>query len=215
MATPYQNGLQQGKRQATERLLDALSAILGTTTDAELSAYLGVQSASVSQWRAGTAAPQRTALKTIAGRLASGFVEPIAEIEPVAPSRHGGGWRVDGDAMRRARWRQRLENMRGFYLFYDSMGRVTYVGQAKSNLYVEIEQRLGQSLRHSVYTRVPPAPKLVGTQFQQGDVAKFLSAYRTRTGEAAHNMEAILIRAVANSTQNRKLAKIKLGTREV
>jgi hypothetical protein len=211
MARTYQDGLKDGRKQLASRLLDVLAEIHGTTTDKDLSDWVGVAQASLSQWRSGIAAPQRAALKTICQHLASCYAEPEAEIEPVSPGRPGAGWHIDSDATKRADLKARLEHRRGVYLFYDSRGHVTYVGQAKSNLFFEIEQRLAQVLRHGAYTRVPTAASLTATDLVQGNVVGYLSAYITTTGEAAHNLEAILIRAFANNHQNRKSAKIRLG----
>lgn len=211
MARTYQDGVKEGRKQLASRLLDVLAELHGTTTDRELSEWIGVAPASLSQWRSGTAAPQRTGLKAICQHLASCYADPEAEIEPVSPNRPGAGWHIDSDATRRADLRARLERRRGVYLFYDSRGHVTYVGQAKSNLFFEIEQRLAQVLRHGAYTRVPTAGRLTATDLVQGNVVRYLSTYITTTGEAAHNLEAILLRAFANNHQNRKSAKLRLG----
>lgn len=211
MARTYQDGLKEGKRQLAVRLLGVLAEMHGTTTDRELSEWIGIAPASLSQWRSGFAAPQQAALKIIVQHLAACYAEPEAEIEPVSPVRPGAGWQVDSDATRRSSLRARLEHRRGVYLFYDSRGHVTYVGQAKSNLFFEIEQRLAQVLRHGAYTRVPTAGRLAATDLVQGNVVRYLSAYITTTGEAAHNLEAILLRAFANNHQNRKSARLRLG----
>lgn len=214
MAGTYQDGVRDGKRQIAARFLDVLAELYGTATDAELADWIGVAPASLSQWRSGYAAPQRTALKTICAHLAACYVEPEAEIELIEPLRSGAGWHVDRNATRRIELRRRLENRRGVYLFYDSRGHVTYVGQAKINLFFEIEQRLAQVLRHGAYTRAVTADRLRATDQVQGEVVRFFSAYITTTGEAAHNVEAVLIRAFANNHQNRKSARLRLGTWE-
>ena len=147
----------------------------------------------------------------ILGRAASSFVDPLAEIEPVLPTKSGVGWKIESDATHRRSLQDRLEHRCGVYLFYDSRGHVTYVGQAKGNLFFEIEQRLKQSLRHAAFSRGDGEAKLKAVDLVQGDVVRFISAYVTLTGEAAHNIEAILIRAFYNNHQNRKSATIRLG----
>jgi len=209
--TQYQDGLQEGRRQIAARLLDALATFLGTSSDAELSSWIGIPSASLSQWRSGRAAPQKANMLRILSRMASSFVDPLAEIEPVLPTRSGAGWKIEADATHRQSLRERLEDRCGFYLFYDSRGHVTYVGQAKGNLFFEIEQRLTQVLRNAAYSRDEGKPKLEAVDLVQGDVVRFVSAYETLTGDAAHNIEAILIRAFINNHQNRKSATIRLG----
>ena len=211
MANSYNDGIRKGRMDVAVRLLDAIKNLLGEPSDAILSQWIGASSASISQWRSGTAAPHRAAIMKMLGQLMSSYVEPWLEIEPVNPQRSGGGWRVDGDATRRTSIRNRIENRIGTYLFYDSMGRVTYVGQAKTNLFYEIEQRLAQTLRHRAYVRKANDNKLKMSNFVQGQVVRFVSAYATMTGPAAHNIEAILLRAFANGHQNRKSAKIRIG----
>lgn len=211
MTTDYQRGLREGRRQLADRLLAAAADFFETATDAELSQWIGIPAASLSQWRLGYAAPQKSNLRRIFDRIGSSFVDPLAEIEPVSPARSGAGWHLDSDAPHRQSLRDRLENRCGVYLFYDSRGHVTYVGQAKGNLFLEIEQRLMQVLRHAAYSRGGTAAKLTAVDLVQGDVVRFVSAYATMTGDSAHNIEAVLIRAFINNHQNRKSASIRLG----
>jgi len=217
MAKTYENGRKDGRNEMAGRLLDVLAELTGVKNDSELAAWVGVNQASVSQRRAGHAAPQRKAVQTMMSRLLCGYVEPLAEIESVRPklSKSEKGWQIDGDPAKRSELRDRLEAQWGAYLFYDSMGRVTYVGHTSTCLYSEIEQRLKQTLRHGAYTREPGETKLRDTDFEQGEVTRFISAYATVIPQAAHNLEAVLIRAFYNNHQNRKQAKIKLGDFEV
>jgi len=211
VSTQYEKGRQKGHHEIVVRLLDSLKKVLPVNTDKELAEWIGVKGASISQWQSGTASPQRNALQRITKCLLSAWVEPLVETEPVHPAKSKKGWRVDGDKQRRSRLCQRLKDHRGVYLFYDSLGQVTYIGQAKKNLFFELEQQLKQKPRHKVYVGAEGATKLQAKQLQQGDIARFLSAYETPTSDAAHNAEALLIRAIYNSHQNRNQAKFRLG----
>lgn len=210
MAKTYEDGLRDGRAELTARLLDVLSELHETKSDKALAEWIGVLPVSISQWRNGKAAPQHGALETICRHLASFYAEPAAEIEPVWPHRRGKSWWVSSK-MAREQLAARLRNRRGVYLFYDSRGHVTYVGQAKRDLFFEIEQRLAQVLRHSTYTRASSEWSLKAQHLVQGNVVRHLSAYTTLTEEAAHNLEAILMRAALNNLQNRKSGKIRLG----
>ncbi len=207
MAKTYEDG----KHEIVKRLLTALGNVLGTTTDTELANEIGATAASISQWRKGIASPQRARLERMVKQLLRVRVTPLAEIEPIAPHQPAGqnAWQIDRTAVRRAAIKGRLENKRGFYLYYDSRGCVTYVGQAKSNLFFEIEQRLMQKLRLSTHIRRENDPKLHAECLVQGDVVRFFSAYQTVTDTAAHNVEAVLIRALYNNHQNRKSARFR------
>jgi transcriptional regulator with XRE-family HTH domain len=211
----HKNGVRDGKKQLTDRLLDVLSELHGTDSDSALADRIGVSPASLSQWRSGTAAPHRTALKTICEDLASLYVEPLAEIQPVSPRLDSKTWHIHWNKKARQQLKQRLSNRHGVYLFYDSRGHVTYVGQAKGDLFGEIEKRLKQALRHGTYARESSEAALKVRHLLQGDVTRFVSAYATVTGRAAHNLEAILIRAAFNNVQNRKSGKICLGTQKL
>ena len=62
MATQY----EKGRREVSIRLLDALIEVLPVVTDKDLAGWIGVKPESISQWRSGTVAPHRAALKKIA-----------------------------------------------------------------------------------------------------------------------------------------------------
>ncbi|MCY2953506.1 MAG: helix-turn-helix transcriptional regulator, partial [Planctomycetota bacterium] len=147
MVKKYKDGVKEGKTKITVLLLDVLTTTLDVSSDADLAKRLGVKGPSISQWRNGIAAPQRDKLRAMVRALMSSFLEPLAELEPVEPTRKRKRWKLNGDASLQAR----LKGKCGFYLYYDSMGRVTYAGQAKKNLFGEMEQRLSQSLRHKTY----------------------------------------------------------------
>lgn len=215
MAKTYEDGLRDGRAALTARLLDVLSELHETNSDKALAEWIGVLPESISQWRGGKVAPQRAKLKTICEHLASSFVEPLAEIEPVAPRLKSKTWHLHWDKKTREALKDRLTGRRGFYLFYDSRGHVTYVGQAKVDLFREIEARLKQKPRQSTYTSAPSGGRLKACHPPQGDVTRFISAYATVTEAAAHNLEAVLMRAVFNNLQNRKSGKIRLGDRAV
>ena len=211
----YQEGVIEGKRQMASRMLDVLTTQLDCTNDSELASWFGIEPASVSQWRAGTASPQKSKLKTIFSSLLSCWVQPIFEIEPIAPAKVGATWDIDRDSAKRSAMREQLDNRRGIYVFFDSRGHITYAGQAKmegkqtSNLYTEIEQRLAQKLRHQMFSWA--GTKIDKQDVIQGDVVRFMSAYETTTGAAAHNLEALLMRITINSVQNRQTGTLRVG----
>lgn len=215
----YQEGVKEGKRQLAERLLNTLAGTLGTTTDTQLASWLGVNQSSINHWRGGISSPQKDKLSVIIKSLLSCWVQPIYEMEPIEPVQAGAGWNLDRNSSKRTVLRTQLEGRRGVYIFFDSRGHITYIGQAKkegketSELYGEIEKRLIQELRHKMYsgTNTLAYTKIKAKNVIQGDVVRFISAYETVTGLAAHNIEALLIRVTRNSSQNRKSGTFNVG----
>ncbi|MCA9303717.1 MAG: GIY-YIG nuclease family protein [Phycisphaerales bacterium] len=211
MSKTYEDGKQRGRNEVATRLLDAIKDILEVESDIELAGWIGIQQASISQWRSGKVSPQKNALKQILQNLMSNFVDPLAEIEPINPVRAGRGWNIDKSDSIRYNIRNRIKNRHGVYLFYDSRGTVTYVGHTQNCLFSEIEQRLKQQLASQIYTRSTSKSSLTKTTQTQGEVVCYFSAYATMSACASHNLEAVLIRSFSNNHQNRKSAKLKLG----
>jgi len=93
----------------------------------------------------------------------------------------------------------------GIYLIYDSAGNCVYIGQA-SNLKTEVNLRLrSKKLRHGIWRSNPLRRKRHTIE----EVAAFVSTFRVDSPRLRHNLEALLLRAVINQTQNSKLGRFR------
>ena len=109
------------------------------------------------------------------------------------------------------------ESKRGVYIFYDSRGRAIYVGKTeKKTLWVEMNLAFNRAPHNdqkiyridhksNAQTKDVLGPKPVKLL----EVAKYFSAYKVRP-EMVHNIEALLIRALADNLLNKKMETFKL-----
>lgn len=89
------------------------------------------------------------------------------------------------------------------YVFYDSAGRVTYLGKTEKCFWNEIRQRLKGKINRPYYS-----PKRV-PDVQQGEVARKLSVYEVRVPAAIHNLEVLMLRAFPNDLANTNVGNFK------
>jgi phage-related protein len=99
---------------------------------------------------------------------------------------------------------ERLKNSRGIYSFYDSNGKIVYVGKTeKNNLLSEMEQAF--KLKRPNYQRklANKDGKFSVHRLGINDTAEFLSAYEVHQSVIG-NVEAFLTRMVPNDVVNKK-----------
>lgn len=105
----------------------------------------------------------------------------------------------------------KLMKSRGIYSFYDSNGRVIYVGKTeKTNLLVEMTQAF--KLTRKNYTRklANKNGKFSVNTLAIRDTAEFVSAYSVDVN-AIGNVEALLTRMIPNDIVNKKTENFRLG----
>ena len=211
----YQKGYSAGRQAVIDHLLDAVREVEGVTTQQQIANVFGVKAqATVNHWMNGNAAPTKKNLVRLLQRRARLRITPVAQFQPVNPTRSGAGWWIDADNTlggKREVWRNKLTRKKGIFVFYDSRGSVTYIGQTtKQDFFKEIEQRLRDA-------------KLRGTLFQaglrkrsehknplcQGEVTRLLSVYQVHDIGSIHNIEALMICALMNNHFNRSTEKFK------
>lgn len=207
----YSQGMEAGRSQCVQRLLDAVEESHVATTQQEKARAFGVKQATVSYWLAGSAAPTVTSLKKLLNRRAMIRIEQIAELEPIDPIKKRVGWWMDSDSTKRATWQSKLLCKSGIYLYHDSRRRVTYVGKAnQTNLFTEIEQRLRDAKIRGTHFDTGLVKRLErGNPMCQGEVARYISIYGVSDRASIHNLEVLLIRAFMNDHLNRNGGNFK------
>lgn len=214
-------------------LIEALAKKLGTNSQTELAAVLGVTVATLINWKnrgedlsalqvasalakSRSAAVQKSQLETI---------QPIVEFYPIDKclTKKEASWQLfdaGKDAFLYAQGlKTALEDGYGIYIFYDSRGQALYVGKAcdqtlwkEMNLAFNRERGKVQSIKlahHPEQNREfkPGYEKLrqpKDTQLELSDLAFYFSAYRVDDG-MIEDLEALLVRAFANSLLNIKM----------
>jgi hypothetical protein len=133
------------------------------------------------------------------------LVEPLTEFWRISPVESGSSYRFDADRDAELELREVLHGHAGIYVFYDSSGRVTYLGKTTVCLWTEAKQRLKASVNRTFYN--PTLTKGV----QQGEVVRYVSAYKVRVPAAIHNIEVLMLRAIPNDSANTNIGKFKDG----
>ena len=190
-------GQQDAKRDANTRLLEAVASVYGIGTQMRIARKYGVTQQAVASWRAGRASPTTRQLKRLLRSGTDLRISPIMELRSIQPHRRRVTWSLSAKKDERAALKSKLEGRKVLYALYDSRGSALYVGQTQKSLYSEVEQRLSAKMRSKLLTA-----GLSKHQLHVGDVARFLSAYEVLGSKAINDLEALLIRTMANDLQN-------------
>jgi len=225
------------RQMKSENLLDALKKKFKCSSDKELADCLGITSVTISNWRSKGANITPTQIANLIyrstvkcereARLFS--IKPIVEYYPIeaSESARGVNWEVfdsrsEGNGKFK-KLRDVLSKAIGIYVFYDSQCKALYVGKAKDqNLWREMNNAFNRDREtQKIYTVnhpsigqnfIPAYIKLrqpVKTHLQLSDLACYFSAYEVHR-DFIENIEAMLIRAFANTVLNVSMEKIKL-----
>lgn len=195
-------GIKEGRLRETAKLLSAVSELEGTTNQQRLAAAIGVQQASISNWKRGAAFPTRNNILRLLRQRSKLKLRIVTEMFQVRPKQRGTTWHLHAIASRRTRLRNLLRDKHGIYVFYDSRGLATYVGMAlKMDFFSEIEQRLGKAKLRGKHYMYELSPK---TDMCQGQITCRISAYEVLDADSIRPLEAFAIRAFMNGILNRR-----------
>lgn len=219
-------------------LFDKIKQEKSIEKDSELARYLGIKQQTVASQR--TKEPSTTILynllkafeaKTAEEAMKADVLWPIVEYFPVTRvnQSRGDDWLVfdPGSNPFRQGLREYLDQTKfGVYVFFDSVGKPTYVGKTQGatiSLWRELTNAFNRKMKFSVYEEQFNADAEFQTVKARGnrvkpakvsrrlcDVAKYFSAYGTSRG-AAHGMEALLIRVMANALWNDQVPNFSPG----
>ncbi|WP_299733620.1 helix-turn-helix domain-containing protein [uncultured Endozoicomonas sp.] len=153
-------------------------------------------------------------------------IQPVAEFIKINPgsSVKKKGWNVFVPEGRNEYedLRDKLLKSKGIYFFYNSEGKIIYVGKtSENNLWSEINQRYnGERESHKMYSSdqeiginllfdsIDNPIKIVNKKIKLREVAAYFSAYELNQ-HLIHNLEAMLTRALPNNLINIKAEKFK------
>ena len=198
-------GYRQGQKDTASRLMEGLVETFGEIPQTELANAIGVSQASISLWLRGDSVPSKANFERLVALHVVRLAEPLTEFCPISPVQSGASWRFYDDATDDKALRELLRGEIGIYVFYDSAGRVTYLGKTTNDLWSEPKQRLRANVNRPFYNPT----KTSGVQ--QGEVARYISAYRIRVPQAVHNLEVLMLRAIPNDLANTNIGKFKDG----
>lgn len=99
--------------------------------------------------------------------------------------------------------------VKGIYIFYNSQGKVLYVGKTqkgiKRTLFNEVTNQLNRKIAYFATTN----HRIVKKTIKQAECVHYISAYQINSIDAIHNIEALLIRSYANDNTNIQMAQFK------
>jgi DNA-binding XRE family transcriptional regulator len=210
-------------------LLDALAKKLGTNSQTELAAAIGVTVQTLINWKNRNEDLSPNQLASAISKSQSAAIEktqyetirPIVEFYGIEKclSKKEAGWQMfdggDDATLYACGLKQELEEAHGIYIFYDSRGHSIYVGKAKEQtLWREMNlsfnrQREVQKItlvQHPERNQVfkPGYEKLrqpKDTQLELFDMARYFSAYCVLYG-MIDELEALMVRGFANDLLN-------------
>ncbi len=221
-----------------ENLIRALEKKLGTSSQKELAASLGVTVQTLNNWisQGKDLTPNQVAAALAKSQLAAvqkvqlQTIRPLAEffqIEATA-SKQDVNWEVfDGSpaaTLYAQGLKEQLQSAYGIYLFYDSRGQSIYVGKARrQSLWKEINNAFNRErdvqkvklVTHPNQNRAftPGHEKLrqpKWTTLKLCELAYYFSAYEVDPG-MVDDLEALLIRGFANDLLNVKMERFVDG----
>ncbi|WP_319408741.1 hypothetical protein [uncultured Desulfosarcina sp.] len=219
-----------------DKLIVALKKKFKSPTDTALANCLGITAVTLNRWRKNDdiSTSQLASLihRSVAkcereARLFS--IRPIVEYYEIeaCDSLRGAKYEIfDTKLKKNKRYRairKVLENSNGIYVFYDSQCKALYVGKAKNqSLWQEMNNAFNReretqkllTVNHpSTGQSFSPAfeqPRQIeNTYFFLNDLAHYFSAYEINN-DLIDNIEAMLVRAFANTVLNARMEKIKL-----
>lgn len=208
-------------------LLSALRRRLKLTSNQAVAKYLGVSTATVSNWASKKPALTATRVAraiTLAASQArkaayQDAVRPIIEMYALDPQPQdkGDGWVMWKKDVGRygAELRGELEKSNGVYVFYDSSGHALYVGKAKrmrlwgemNNAYnrnraVQTVRLTRHPTREQAFVRSEEKHRQISPRrLTLCDLASYVSAYAVAP-EMIDSVEAMLVRAFPNDVLN-------------
>lgn len=190
---------------AFQALYELVCEYFEVTSQSAVARVLNRHQPQVHNWlqRGPTKATWKALLRRLIQEARREVVWDILEFAPVDPVRSGNRWQISAGASRRKELRDVLAGRIGLYMFYDSAGHILYVGKTGRDLWDEIRQRLGASYnRHTYFPNR-------SSNAQVGKFTRYLSAYEVGDKYAAHNLEALLLRAIPNDQANTNIGHFK------
>lgn len=155
------------------------------------------------------------------GDLLAASIQPIVEYFPIdaIQKRDGSSRWYAFDEAEHTKLADLLRSQKGIYAFYNSEGRLIYLGRAEKSLLVEMTQTFNRNFKDNYVifavthprNRFKPKPdgKLRRIRRQQAilaDTARFFSAYAVQP-DMICSLEALLIRVSANNLINVRMEK--------
>jgi len=214
--------------------LQKLKSKLKVDSDRKLATIIGVNPNTISAWKKGKKISEAQAVNIIKKSSESAIeeamshsIQPLVEMYPIeeTESKQGANSEIIStgkDEEYNRDLRKSLAESKGIYFYYNSEGKVIYVGKtSKQNLWKEMNLAYNRHretqkvyLVNHPYTRGTFSPAheksrtMRKTKVYLYDLAVYFSAYKIHKSLIS-NVEALLIRALPNDLSNAKIESFK------
>jgi hypothetical protein len=175
----------RGRPASEVEFLRLLRELEGYSQIAAFAKACGKAVPNMSNYLQGKVRPGRKVLRSCLQQLHEWSVQPLLEIAPMPKL-------------------SELPGAPGIYVLYDSGGNILYLGKA-ANLQGEVRQTLDRKIPRSIRF----GPTMNKSQPKLSTLATHLSLYSVPSDRLRHNVEAMLLRIVANHTHNTNTGKFK------
>jgi len=179
--------MAQGRKHKNVDFLNTLRSVCGYEGVADFAKACGKKTTNMNRYLKGTLRPGESVLRTSVTHLGEWAVAPKLELEGLPDNLNT------------------LPTEPGIYVLFDSGGQVLYLGKA-ANLRAEVRQTLNRSvsisIRFSPHLKKKHHPKIK-------TLTSHISVYVVPSSRLRHNLEALLLRTMANQTHNQNFGKFK------
>ncbi|MFI3188723.1 hypothetical protein BCS42_08835 [Crenothrix sp. D3] len=215
-------------------LLKELKRKFELSTDRELAEQTGIGLSTINSWKNNGTLTEKQVANLLHKAVEKGGeialqngIQPIVEFYPIThtESKQGARWEMlsndDEENSYEIEMKEVLQDNNGIYLFYSSTGHVIYAGKAqRMTLWDEMNSAFNRKrfpqkaflVDHPTNSQFKPAyEKLRDIKVRNVylfEIAHYFSAYYTHDALII-NLEAFLIRALANDLTNSRMEKIK------
>jgi transcriptional regulator with XRE-family HTH domain len=197
------------RSEINKKILDSYKELHSLTTHKDIANSLETTRENVAQWSSGNTQITQQTIQKILKQAVPIRITTLLEMEKVDPLKPNKKWYFFGDSSNKKREKiiNQIKNKRGVYFYFDSTGRLTYAGKAdKTPLDKEVEGRLSQQTKSGRILYGEKMKKKV--VLDQGEIARYISAYEVSPRELIPLVEALIIRITANSQYNKKLESV-------
>lgn len=196
------------KVTSTKILFEALMEEFGCENNNQLAKKLDVLAPQIASWERKplTKVTARNIVRRLERRFIKNSFERICEFRKLVPTPYGVAnslrKRLASDDLCR-----RLEQAAGIYSFYDSSGRLIYLGKTEHNhLLAEMGQQF--SRRKVLIRRTNPRGNFVHMKVPLREFVEYCSAYRVHKSVIS-DFEALIARLTPNDISNSQIPKYK------
>lgn len=179
--------MARGRKSRNVEFLNTLKSVFRYSSVSSFAKACGKKTPNMSSYLTGSLRPGESVLRTSVTHLSEWSVRPLMELEHIPENLN------------------ELPTDPGIYVLFNSASQILYLGKA-ANLRTEVRQTLNRtvpvSIRFAPHLNKKTHPRLK-------KLATHLSLYAVPSSRLRHNLEALLLRVVANQSYNQNFGNFR------